>query len=264
MTALVTAEQNQRRARAAQPDPEWRPLLRLGGLSAGLFVALIVAAIALAITTPQPPTSGGATTLEFIAAHRTLYIVHQQLWLVPGVFAVVTYLALYPVLRTLHQSFGVLGCAVGGGAWALTLAIPTTSTGAPALVYLSDQYVAATDPAQRAAFAAAAEGLIALNRTPTAAGVLTTIGMLIVSLVMLRGVFPRWLAYFGTVAGLVGIASEALRPLIEGGYAVYGLMLLVWMSAVGWRLYRLAEDGSPAGVRSEDRARGTDPTGVEG
>ena len=109
-------------------------------------------------------------------------------------------------------------------------------------MYLSDQYAATNDPAQRAAFAAAAEGLIALNRTPTAVGVLTTIGMLIVSLVMLRGGFPRWLAYLGIVAGVVGIASEALRPVIEGGYAVYGLMLLVWTSGVGWRLYQLTEE----------------------
>ncbi len=53
---------------------------------------------------------------------------------------------------------------------------------------MSGQHAATSDPAQRSAFAAAAEGLIALNRTPTAAGVVTTVGMLIVSLVMLRGV----------------------------------------------------------------------------
>src|SRR5260370_19853995 len=69
--------------------------------------------------------------------------------------------------------------------------MPTTSNGAPALGYLSDQYAATNDPVQRAAFAAAAEELIALNRTPTAVGVLTTIGMLIVSLVMPRGRLPQ-------------------------------------------------------------------------
>jgi hypothetical protein len=135
-------------------------------VSAWLFVVLLVAAIVLAIATPPPPTAGGAATLEYVAAHRTLYLVHQQLWLVPGVFAAVVYLALYPALKRLDKSTSALGAVVGGGAWALTLAIPTTSTGAPALVYLSDRYVATGDPAQRAAFVAAAEALIAQNRTP--------------------------------------------------------------------------------------------------
>ncbi len=247
----------------ASPDPGWGPLYRVGGVSAGLFVVLLVAAIILAIVVPPPPTTGGAATLDFIVAHRTLYIVHQQLWLVPGVFAAVAYLALFPALKPLHQSFAALGCAVGGIAWALTLAIPTTSTGAPALVYLSDQYAATGDPAQRASFAAAAEGLIALNRTPTAVGVLTTVAMLIVSLVMLRSVFfPRWAAYLGIATGLLGIASEALRPVIEGGYAIYGVLLLVWMGAVGWRLYFLPSDLS-AKRFGDDAAHGQVPSSQE-
>jgi hypothetical protein len=225
----------------AGPDPSWSSLYQAGGVSAGLFVALLVAAIVLAVVTPQPPTSGGAATLEYIAAHRTVYILHQQLWLVPGIFAAVTYLALYLALKNANKSYAALGCAVGGVAWALTLAMPTTSTGAPALVYLSDRYVAATDPGQRAAFVAAAESLIALNLTPTVVGVLTTVGMLIVSLVMLRSVFPKGVAYLGIFTGTLGLVSEALRPIIGGGYGVYGVLLLVWMGAAGWKLYRLGE-----------------------
>jgi hypothetical protein len=223
----------------AGPDPAWGRLYQAGGVSAALFVVLLVAAIALAIVSPPPPTTGGAATLEYIAEHRPLYIIHQQLWLVPGVFGTIVYLALYVALKHLHQSYAAVGAAVGGVAWALTLAVPTTSTGAPALVYLSDHYAATADAGQRAAFVGAAESLIAINRTPTVVGVLTTLGMLIISLVMLRGVFPRTVAYLGIFTGVLGIVSEALRPVIEGGYGVYGVLLLVWMSAVGWRLYRL-------------------------
>jgi hypothetical protein len=240
---------------SARPDPGWRMLFRIGGISAGLFVAMLLGATGLAIATQPAPTAGGAATLEYIASHRNLYIVHQQLWLVPGVFAAVVYLALYPALKPLHQSLAALGCAVGGIAWALTLAMPTTSTGAPALVYVSDQYAATEDPAQRAAFVGAAESLIAINRTPTAVGVLTTAGMLIVSLVMLRGVFPKWIAYLGIVSGALGIGSEALRPVIEGGYGIYGVLLLVWMGAVGSRLYGLGADSGGRAVRAEPPGR---------
>lgn len=65
-------------ATTVQPDPGWRMLFRICGASAGLFVALLLAAIGLAIATPPPPTAGGAATLEYIASHRTLYVVHQQ------------------------------------------------------------------------------------------------------------------------------------------------------------------------------------------
>jgi hypothetical protein len=226
----------------AGPDPSWSSLYRAGGISAGLFVALLVAAIVLAVITPQPPVSGGAATLEFIAANRTVYIIYQQLWLVPGVFAAIAYLALYVALKHVDRSYAALGGAIGGVAWALTLAMPTTSTGAPALVYLSDRYSAVTDPGQRAAFVAAAESLIALNLTPTVVGVLTTVGMLIISFVMLRGVFPRWVAWLGIFTGALGLVSEALRPVIGGGYGIYGVLLLVWMGAAGWRLFRLGSE----------------------
>jgi hypothetical protein len=217
----------------------WRLLYRVGGVSAWLFVGMLVAAIVLSVVTPQPPTSGGTATLDYIAGHRTLYVVAQQLWLVPGLFGMVTYLALYPALKHLDHGLAALGSAVGGSAWALTLAIPTTTTGAPALVYLSDQFTAATDPARRTALAAAAEALIAQNRTPVVVGPLTAVGLLIVSIVMLRGVFGRAVAYLGIATGVLGVASEALRFVIEGGYGVYGVLMLVWTGAVGWRLFQL-------------------------
>ena len=229
--------------RLSGPSPSWSRLYRWGGVSAWLFVGTLVVAIVLSLTTPAPPTTGGAATLEYIAAHRTLYLVHQQLWLIPGVFAMVTYLALYPALRPLDRSTAALGAAIGCSAWALTLAIPTTSTGAPALVYLSDQFAAATDPAGSASLAAAAETLIAQNRTPGIVGVLTTVAVLIVSILMLKGVFPKMIAHLGIVTGVVGAASEALRFVIEGGYGVYGVLLLVWMGAVGWKLLELGRRG---------------------
>jgi hypothetical protein len=232
-------------ARVRGADPEWQLLYRIGAVAAWAFVAMIVVAIVVAIVTPVPPSHGGAGTLDFIAAHRMTYIVEQQLWLVPGAFAMVTYLALYPALKDVNRSLAALGSVVGGAAWALTLAIPTTSTGAPALVYLSDQFAATTDPAARAGLAAAAETLIAQNRTTVAVGPLTTIALLIISVAMLCGVFPRAVAYLGIATGLLGVAAESLRMVFEGFYVVYGLLLPIWMAAVGWNLYRLGRRSQP-------------------
>lgn len=168
------------------PDPSWKGLYRVGSVSAIIFVVLNIVAIVLDLTTP-PPVSGGAATLQFIAEHRSVYVLQQALWLVPGVFATIAFLALYVSLKDLNKSYAALGAVVGGAAWALTLAIPTTTRGAHALVYLSDGYAAASTDAQRAVFATAAEGLIAQNNTPTVPGILTTVGILLISLVMLKG-----------------------------------------------------------------------------
>ena len=100
-------------AGTARPDPSWSLLYRIGGVSAWIVVGMTVAAIVLYAATPAPPTAGGMATLNYIAEHRTLYIVQQQLWLVPGVFAVLTYLALYPALKHLDRSLSALGAVVG-------------------------------------------------------------------------------------------------------------------------------------------------------
>src|SRR5665647_355596 len=194
MVKPMNTDRSQSAANAG-PDPSWRLLYRVGGVSAWIFVAMVVAAIVIAIATPAPPTADGTATLSYIAAHRTLYIVEQQLWLVPGVFAMVTYLALYPALKHLDRSLAALGAVVGGSAWALTLAIPTTTTGAPALVYLSDQFMAA----------------------------------------------------------------EALRMVFEGFYVFSGVLLPIWMGAVGWNLYRLGRSsGQVPGAQPAPSPLGAD------
>jgi len=223
-----------------RPDPTWKRLYWAGGVAALLASIAYIVAIVVEFTLPAYPTSGGAATLEYIAAHRSVYILQQILWLGPSVLLIVVFLALYPALKHLDKSYAAIGTVLGIASWAVTLAYPATGGGAPALVYLSDQYVAATSDAQRAAFAAAAEGFIALNYVPTILGVLETIGILIVSLVMLKGVFHKSVAYLGVATGAIGIVSESLKPVLGIGYIVYGVLLMVWIIAIGWELVRLA------------------------
>ena len=224
------------------PDPSWRDLYRAGGISAVLFVVLVLAAIAMVIVAPPPLSADGTTTLQYIASHKVLYTIEQVLWLAPSVFAAVVFLALFPALKHLNKSYAALGALAGFVSWVLGLAIPTTGGGAPVLVYLSDQYLTAATAAQHTAFATAAEVFFAGNNITSAVGILAPVGILILSLVMLRGVFPKGVAYLGIATGVIGIASEALRPLIGPGYFVYGLLLPTWLLVVGWKLYQLARD----------------------
>jgi len=231
------------------PDPSWRSLYRAGGVSAALYIVLILIPLVLLTTTPQPSLSGGAATLQYIASHKPVYLIELVSFVGLSLPAMVVFLALYMSLKQLNKSYAALGTIVAIASEVIALAYnsspPSLNTG---LLYLSDHYVAATTAAQRAAEATAAEGLIAVSNAVNAAGILTALGILILSLVMLKGVFPKGVAYLGIVTGALGIASEALRDMIGPGYFVYGLLLPLWFLAVGWKLYRLGSSGLPSHV----------------
>ena len=237
-------------AASAVPDRSWGALYRAGGVASILAACVYIVATLIYFVVPPPPGEGGTATLDYIAAHRAVYILEQVLWLAPSVLLTVATLELAVALKGVHKSYAAIGGVLGVASWALTLVYPATGGGAPALVYLSDRYAATGDATLRAAYAAAAEVFIAQNIIPTAVGILEPLGILILTLVMLRGVFPRGVAYLGIATGALGLVSEALRPMLGPAYLVYGLLLFAWFLASGWALYRLAsgddaEGGTP-------------------
>ncbi len=149
------------------------------------------------------------------------------------------FVALFIALKPLGQSLALIASVFGALPWALFLAIPVTSRGALPLVYLSDQYAAASGN-DRQRFSVAAEAIIAENNTPAIAGVLSAAGILLISLVMTRGVLPRTVAWLGVLTGALGIVSEALRHVLPWFYSGYGVLLWAWFVAVGVALIRLA------------------------
>lgn len=248
----------------------WNPLLRIAGIAAILFVLSGLVALLLYTLAP-PPVSGGAATLRFIADNKGSYIAQQLLWLVPSLFGLVVFVALVITLFTTSPGLSVLGFAVGAASWTALLAVPVTSEGTLSLVYLSDQYSAATTDAARASFVAAAEALIAQNNTVSLAGVLTPLGILLMSLPMVRGTLPRWAGWLGIVTGGLGLVSEASRFSTPTLYAVYGPLLWVWFAVVGVSLLRLSHRGSasspaipPTAVTAEPATAANSMTTITG
>ena len=41
---------------------------------------------------------------------------------------------------------------------------------------------------------------------------------------------PTGLAWLGVATGAIGIVSELLRPVLGGAYALYGLLLFLWLT----------------------------------
>jgi hypothetical protein len=186
--------------------------------------------------------------LDSVHEHRTVYIARQVLWLAPNIFLMVVFLAPAAVMRRQSQSLAAVAGVIGVSSWAVGLAWPTTGDGSPARVVLSDRYAEATTAAERASYAAGAEVMSALNDVPAAVGVTQTLGVLLIGLLMLRGTFGKGLAWLGVATGAIGIASEALRPILGWAYAGYGLLLFSWLAGVAVALWRLA--GTPSMRRS--------------
>jgi hypothetical protein len=232
----------------APSRPSYRSLYRIAGVASILYVLLSLAAVALDVAAP-PPVAGGAETLDFIADHKATYIVEQILWIVPDILPVVTFLALFIALRHVNPSHALVGAVVGGLPWAVLLAIPVTSRGSLRLVTLSDWYQAAGTPELRAQYATASEAIIAENNTPAILGVLSAVGILLISLVMVWSPLPRTVAWLGIATGTVGVVSEVLRYVAPVFYTAYGVLLWAWFVMVGVSLLRLAAR-TPATVTS--------------
>ncbi|MCI4656937.1 hypothetical protein [Cryobacterium zhongshanensis] len=91
----------------------------------------------------------------------------------------------------------------------------------------------------RLRFASAAEAIIAANNTPAIVGVLSVLGILLISIAMLGSGFPRALAWLGVAAGVAGLAGEVLRCAVPPLYSVYGLLMWAWFVWTGIALIRL-------------------------
>jgi hypothetical protein len=114
-----------------------------------------------------------------------------------------------------------------------------------ALITLGGHYADATSDAQRSADVAAAQYPSALL-TSTLEGIysilMLSLGMLMIGLVMLNGVFAKVTAYIGVAAGALGIVSVAGPSIVPTwSSAVIGASArtTVWVVLVGFRLYRL-------------------------
>jgi hypothetical protein len=158
----------------------------------------------------------------------------------------VIFLALYTALRRASPSFMALAAAFGL-AGSLTY---FASHQAFNMLSLSNQYAAATTPAQRATLLAAGQTALAIHHNASHQGtyvsfLLVSVAGLIISGVMLRSsLFSKTTAYTGILANGLGLGyypALAFAPaLVFLPLSLSALFLLAWYIGIGRRLWRLA------------------------
>ncbi len=227
-------------AGSPRPDSSWGLLFMAGGWSAVLYVLLVLVPIALVFLAPVAPTEGAAL-LEYIAAHKGVYLTELGCFVGLAVPALVVFSAVAVALKDLNQSIAAIGGLFGIASEVIALALgssPQSLHGG--LVVLSNIYVTAGGDADRTRLVSAAEALIAATNAVSWAGILTAAAILLLSSIMRRtSFFGPVLGGIGIVTGAVGVVSEALRPVIGPAYLLYGLLLPTWFALVAWKLLHL-------------------------
>jgi hypothetical protein len=245
MTAVDTAKPRGA-VDAAEPDPAWRRFYTVGGICAALYVlfALVVPGVMVAAVSDfWDILVDPAALLAFITDNKLYWHIVQGGVLEASILLIITFAAVYLTLKHVDRVFAAVGAIISITTQLLFMAYYPVLLG---LVYLSDQYATA-DTARRAGLEASAEALIAQNSAFNPIyEALMGLGVIFFSLAMLKGVFPRFVAYLGLATGAAAFIGLSLYPIVGLGYFFWWAFFVAWLLAVGWKLYKLGRTRAPA------------------
>jgi hypothetical protein len=237
-----------RKANQESVDRSWNWLYKLGGVSflvVGAWYGLsnywgyLTGVPAPGFATP--PVATNQQYFDILASHPTSSTIFYSMYSLIDLFVIPALLALYLALKGINKNAMLV--AVGMVAVWAVIDLGVTEFNSLTLVSLAQSYNAATDATQRAAFLAA--GYYALGAIPIAtfySYFVGSLGFLIASMVMLKGVFRRGVALVGMTCNILGIIDAfvlfdpaGLAVLIFPTLNLYGL----WNILVGAQLFRL-------------------------
>ncbi len=225
-------------------DPDMKWWYRVGGISALILGIGYVIIVALYVPMGAPPSDVEAR-LMYLARNTASWWAILSLSVLTDFLFVPIALALYVALKGINRNAMLLAVACVGLFVVLDLAVTWTSYAA--LISLSGNYAAATSDAQRTIFVAAARYPAAILESPLLgiyAIVTLAVGMLIIGLVMLKGIFSKSTAYLALVSGILAIVSVAGPFFVSSlGLAIIisSVLTTVWSFSAGYRLYRLSQ-----------------------
>lgn len=227
---------------AAVVDPSWKGLYKVGGISAILYIVLALVVPTLQVLTMEyfemTAEYGGAEFLQFIAENRLWWLIAQTLLLGSSILAIVAFVALFVALKHIDKSYAALGAVLAVTSQILFIAYYPVLLGT---IYLSDKFVTASAD-QRVLLGTATDSLMAINNAfnPLYEPLLG-VSILIFSLVMLKGVFHKSIAYLGIASCAASFIAMSLWPIVGVNYFWWWTFFLIWFTLVGWKLYQLGK-----------------------
>jgi hypothetical protein len=217
-------------------DSRWKSLYTIGGAAALIIGIFIPIQIIVFIVSPPPSTVIDYFTL--FQSNRILGLLDLDLLLIADTaLSVPILLALYVALRRASESLMAIATALGFVAIAAYFASNTAFN----MLFLSDQYAAATTDAQRSMFLAAGEAMLAIYQGTAfhINYVFGALALLTISVVMLRSkVFSKVTAYVGVLANVLVFGLYV--PTIGITLSILSVVfLLIWYILIARRLFQL-------------------------
>lgn len=225
---------------ATSTESDGESLRRVGGGAAIALAAAYLAIIPLYAFAGSTPT-GGEEWLIYLETRAGWWWAILALSVFTDLLFVPVAFALHAALRQADRTLALLGAAFIGLFAMLDLAV--TWANYTALLTLSADYAATSDGSQQTALAAAAGYADATLPFSLAVYsiVVPSIGILLLSIAMLRGMFWRVTAIVGIAAGALGIfatlGSFVVSPL-GSAVIVTSLLTIAWLALAGVQLLR--------------------------
>ena len=221
-------------------DPDWKPLYKLGGVSALMMIAIIIVQMVFFITAPQPLEGTVIDWFRLFQNNKLVGLINFELLMIVYVFlSIPITLSLYVLLRQVNPSFTAIYLVLS------LIGIICFVAARPAfeMLSLSNGYAAATTDAEKTLYLSAGQAMMAaFNGTSFHTSyVLGSISGLIISLVMLKtNTFNKATAY-------VRIASSVFDfglyiPTVGVFISIFSvLFLFIWNIMIARRLLQLGK-----------------------
>jgi len=219
-------------------EGRWLYLYRTAAVAALITVALFLFQIVAYFIWPPPSTVAGHFAL--LQSRPVVGLVCLDfLIIVDEVLAIPLLFALYLSLRRVHESLMLIATGLS----AASIVCFLIATPALNMLYLSQQYAAATTGVEREGLLAAGQAVLSSwMGTPFQVGnVVGSISMLLIGWVMLRShIFGKVAGYLGIAAGVVGLGMYV--PKVGVYISILSVVgMQVWYVMIALTLWRLCD-----------------------
>ena len=244
------------RSSARSPDPRWKDLYRLGGVSALLTLLVALVDILLSFLPGERDIEPGklSATEWFTRFEQSRFLALRDLGLwniVNTMLSVPVYLALYRAHRGADRRTGQAFAALATILSCVGAAVYTANNKALPMLALSEKYAAASTDTEKAQLAAAGQAMLAEGEDFTPGSFmgffLTEVGGIIMGIAMLRSrVFSRLGAWTGITGSSLLLAFTAFVTFVPVAYRRAmmlamgsGVLSMAWRILTARRLFQL-------------------------